>query len=1291
MPVPRSAKDVSSNDIECDNLFSKEDPEKLFVDLREIGHGNFGAVYYARNSQTNEVVAIKKMSTGRKQTVETWQDILKEIRFLRELNHRHCISYSGCYLKEYITWLAMEYCLGSTADLIEVHKKPLTEGEIATIVCDTLCALDYLHSMHRIHRDIKAGNILLTEDAIVKLADFGSASFTSPANSFVGTPYWIAPEVILAMENGQYDGKVDIWSLGITCIELAERKPPLFNMNPMSALYHIAQNEPPTLTMKNDNDPSAPSYTNDFVSFIALCLQKNPSNRPTANELCETPFIKINSNREILVDLIRRTKEAVKEFDNIRYRRMKKVLMSNEEQNTSNTQISQTNDFINIDIDSSSNTQNDIFDDPNLDDDDDTQSVDFASRTNGIQLDDDESLNSSRSSLQQAPSAVFKGVVLTKQLSTTSQPINNPIYTGVTANINNSNRRFSTIDTSSASNLNQLSSSLSNKNEPTVQFRNNPKMVAVSSTRQNHQSVNEFSTIKTSRIVIREQREHNQDDQQFEQFRGYKQMRHQHQKQLKQFEERCRNEKVELRSKLEREYNIFQEQVNFDNNRLLEKHRKELGDRVKYNQNHMKNLERQQDDDAENELKRFHNEQAKQYKIKKEEFKKQISNASMLSKSEKEEEIRRLKDNLQFKFRNDEEKLKGQLVQTSAIKRLKAKRQKLLLLHTLEKTLFEDKCTRSLDTIVQRHGLLQKHHEQTKEVEVRQLANLHKMRNDFSHKQHQTEIMNFNEYSNRRQKELTKRHALSQKQFPKNIKIKQTEIKRQYKDAYNTQSHQYKALKEKIRQDYMHATSSNTREELDSKLKSLKDEQRRKFDTLYIRFEEAVQKMLDQQNIKLNSDQERERNSLNAALEEDHRNLISLQEESYRRMEQQHTDEKNQLEKNIDERLRKLNQQMKNELAEYNEDRNRQISILLEKQRCELLEIDNEVTKLGITVADVTETMQDVHFFTAAAAAHLSPHEKQILSRNSHYNNNRASVISLQHSHSSSSCISNTTNANGTTTHKYFLFFAFHDLYTMSNNSSSQGTVVIELSTTTAAPIHEVIEVPATIQATPLDEPPPAYEINPASINPRSGTEPENVAAVAGVIEPPPPYCLVDPSKIRNTDHLPHYPHISPAEIIDLTSNSNLGHEQSSRHQNQAAVAAWLSSGSNMDIGTDCTFLMAFVIAFFFNWLGFLAVVCLIPTIAARFGAMSGFGLSVAKWITVMRYHELSNNSYGASNNNLSPTFHRTAVHDPAQNFVFAIVLFAGFFLFVRGLISYIAVKNRANQHGQTADVFTWY
>ncbi|CAF1011747.1 unnamed protein product [Adineta ricciae] len=260
----------------------------------------------------------------------------------------------------------------------------------------------------------------------------------------------------------------------------------------------------------------------------------------------------------------------------------------------------------------------------------------------------------------------------------------------------------------------------------------------------------------------------------------------------------------------------------------------------------------------------------------------------------------------------------------------------------------------------------------------------------------------------------------------------------------------------------------------------------------------------------------------------------------------------------------------------------------------------------------------------------------------------------------------------------------------MSDSNANHVAVTVEQSTATpvSAQAHENVEASTTVQATPLDGPPPAYEAAPSSN--ASANNPANVDEAVGVIEAPPPYCLVDPSKIPNMDHIPHYSQITPVEIIDLNMNSSAGNEQSNRYHNQAAIAAWLSSGSNMDIGTDCTFLMAFIIAFFFNWIGFLAVICLIPTIAARFGAMSGFGLSVAKWITVVRYHELNNSSY-LTPSNMSTPYHRTIVHDPAHNFVFAIVLFAGFFLFVRGLISYIAVKNRANQHGQTADVFNWY
>ncbi|XP_048412100.1 serine/threonine-protein kinase TAO3 isoform X2 [Stegostoma tigrinum] len=316
--MPSSTRKGATRDPEVSELFFKEDPEELFVDLHEIGHGSFGAVYFARNARTSEVVAVKKMSYSGKQITEKWQDIIKEVKFLSQLKHPNTIEYKGCYLKEHTAWMVMEYCLGSTSDLLEVHKKPLQEVEIAAITHGALQGLVYLHSHNLIHRDIKAGNILLTEPGQVKLADFGSASIVCPANSFVGTPYWMAPEVILAMDEGQYDGKVDVWSLGITSIELAERKPPLFNMNAMSALYHIAQNESPTLQSNE--------WSQYFRNFVDYCLQKIPQDRPTSLELLRHDFVRREHPQRVLCDLIARTKDAVRELDNLQYRKMKKIL-----------------------------------------------------------------------------------------------------------------------------------------------------------------------------------------------------------------------------------------------------------------------------------------------------------------------------------------------------------------------------------------------------------------------------------------------------------------------------------------------------------------------------------------------------------------------------------------------------------------------------------------------------------------------------------------------------------------------------------------------------------------------------------------------------------------------------------------------------------------------------------------------------------------------------------------------------------------------------------------------------
>jgi len=134
----------------------------------------------------------------------------------------------------------------------------------------------------------------------------------------------MAPEVILAMDEGQYDGKVDVWSTGITCIELAERKPPYFNMNAMSALYHIAQNDSPTL-QANTNPPT--DWTPVFRTFVELCLKKSPFDRPSSSELLGHSFVSRQRSSTALIDLIARTKAAVRELDNLNYRKMKKILM----------------------------------------------------------------------------------------------------------------------------------------------------------------------------------------------------------------------------------------------------------------------------------------------------------------------------------------------------------------------------------------------------------------------------------------------------------------------------------------------------------------------------------------------------------------------------------------------------------------------------------------------------------------------------------------------------------------------------------------------------------------------------------------------------------------------------------------------------------------------------------------------------------------------------------------------------------------------------------------------------
>ncbi|VUZ39236.1 unnamed protein product [Hymenolepis diminuta] len=322
--MPKITGANAFNELQNNGIICREDPTQLFTDLSQIGAGNFGIVYRATTVATGEVVAIKKLKydSKRKVSLEDLKDMRREIEFITLMKHKNCVQCRGCYIDQQVPWIVMEYCLGSVADILKVQQDPLKECEISCIVSEVLNGLVYIHSQKFIHRDIKAANVLFTESGGVKIGDFGSVSFKSPANSFVGTPYWIAPEVILAMESGLYDCRVDVWSLGITCIEMAELKPPyMVYANTMAALYQIALNPAPRL--------GKASWSSDFYDFVDFVLKKKPEERPTSSEALNHRFCtSILDRHPILHDLVQRGMANATEGNQVRPK-IKKILHEN--------------------------------------------------------------------------------------------------------------------------------------------------------------------------------------------------------------------------------------------------------------------------------------------------------------------------------------------------------------------------------------------------------------------------------------------------------------------------------------------------------------------------------------------------------------------------------------------------------------------------------------------------------------------------------------------------------------------------------------------------------------------------------------------------------------------------------------------------------------------------------------------------------------------------------------------------------------------------------------------------
>ncbi|XP_072231937.1 mitogen-activated protein kinase kinase kinase kinase 2 isoform X2 [Leuresthes tenuis] len=276
------------------------DPLDDYELIHRIGCGTYGDVFKARNIRTSELTAIKivKLDPG-----DDITSIQQEITMMKECKHKNIVAYFSSYHRNTKLWICMEYCGGGSLQDIYQVTGPLKEKQIAFVCRETLQGLYHLHETGKMHRDIKGANILLTERGDVKLADFGVAAEISASvakrKSFIGTPYWMAPEVAAVEKKGGYNHLCDIWAVGITAIELAELQPPMFDLHPMRALMLMSKSsfQPPRLKDKT-------KWSAGFQSFVKMALIKNPRKRPSAETLLQHPFVTQLLTRNLVIELL---------------------------------------------------------------------------------------------------------------------------------------------------------------------------------------------------------------------------------------------------------------------------------------------------------------------------------------------------------------------------------------------------------------------------------------------------------------------------------------------------------------------------------------------------------------------------------------------------------------------------------------------------------------------------------------------------------------------------------------------------------------------------------------------------------------------------------------------------------------------------------------------------------------------------------------------------------------------------------------------------------------------------